>query len=201
MHHQAPLIYRHIITALWLAWALYWAVTALNNKATARRESPGSRLAHVIPLIVGGVLIGRRTMPWPWLSQRLWPPSLTLYCVGVALLVGGLAFTVWARIHLGRNWSGTVTVKEGHELIRSGPYALVRHPIYTGVLTALVGTVMTSGTVRALLGLLIILVSLLRKLAVEEAFMRSTFPGSYQRYCAEVPALVPFTKPPRSAPR
>jgi protein-S-isoprenylcysteine O-methyltransferase Ste14 len=94
-----------------------------------------------------------------------------------------------------------VTVKEGHELIRSGPYAYVRHPIYTGLITAALGTAIISGTLRAALGLVIITVSLLRKLRTEEAFMRDTFPGEYQRYCAQVPALMPFTRVPQSAPR
>ena len=199
MHH-APPIYRNIITALWLAWALFWLLAALSNKTTQRRESPGSRLAHVLPLLAGAVLIAWRTLPWPWLALRLWPVSFSTYCIGVALLVAGLAFSVWARVHLGRNWSGSVTVKQGHELIRSGPYAWVRHPIYTGLLSALLGTVIVSGTVRAVIGFAIIAAALLRKLRIEEGFMRETFPGVYERYCAEVPALIPFTKPRRSAP-
>jgi protein-S-isoprenylcysteine O-methyltransferase Ste14 len=175
-------------------------VSSLRIKAAVRRESIVSRLAHVIPLVVGGVLIGWRDMPWRDLNLRLWPHSLLAYGIGLALLVAGLAFAVWARVHLGRNWSGSVTVKEGHELIRSGPYACVRHPIYTGLITAVLGTAIISGTLRAALGLVIITVSLLRKLRTEEAFMRDTFPGEYQRYCAQVPALVPFTRVPQSAP-
>jgi protein-S-isoprenylcysteine O-methyltransferase Ste14 len=110
------------------------------------------------------------------------------------VLIAGLGFAVWARVHLGRNWSGAVTVKEGHELIRTGPYGYVRHPIYTGVLTGLLGTVICSGTVRAALGFLIIAIALMRKLSIEEAMMRETFPDQYQKYCEKVPALVPFTK-------
>src|SRR5580700_3891433 len=151
MHH-APLIYALIINLLWVAWGIYWLISARSNKTTQQRESAASRWAHVIPLIVGGVLIGWRRMPWPLLTHRLWPVTFTSYCIGVALLAGGLLFSVWARVHIGRNWSGTVTVKQDHELIRSGPYALVRHPIYTGLLTALIGTVLISGTGRALLG-------------------------------------------------
>jgi protein-S-isoprenylcysteine O-methyltransferase Ste14 len=199
--HHAPAIYRQVIGLLWFAWAVYWMVSSLRIKAAVRRESTASRLAHVIPLVVGGVLIGWRDMPWGALNLRLWPHSLLAYGIGLALLVAGLAFAVWARVHLGRNWSGSVTVKEGHELIRSGPYAYVRHPIYTGLITAVLGTAIISGTLRAALGLVIITVSLLRKLRTEEAFMRDTFPDEYQRYCAQVPALMPFTRVPQSAPR
>jgi protein-S-isoprenylcysteine O-methyltransferase Ste14 len=191
-----------LITLLWLAWALYWLVSAFGNKATVRREKLTSRLGYLLPgLVLGGVLLAWRNIPWPWLAQRVWPRSIEAYWIGVALLAAGILFAVWARVHLGRNWSGTVTVKEGHELIRSGPYGLVRHPIYTGLICAVLGTAIASGTVRALVGLSVITLSLLLKLRTEEGFMRETFPGEYERYCAQVPALVPFIKPRRSAPR
>src|SRR5579863_6554340 len=192
--HHFP--YRSLIGLLWLAWILYWGISAVDAKRTQRRESRASRAAHVLPLVIGAGLLGWHV--WgQWLEQRLWPRSLSLYWLGVALIVAGLAFAIWARMHLGRNWSGSVTVKEAHELIRSGPYAYVRHPIYTGLITAVLGTAIISGTLRAAVGLVIITLSLLRKLRTEEAFMRDTFPGEYQRYCAQVPALVPFTRVPR----
>jgi protein-S-isoprenylcysteine O-methyltransferase Ste14 len=199
--HRDALLYRQLMWLLWSAWALFWVLSAAGSKTTKRRESLGSRLAHVVPLTVGFVLIVWHDVPWAWLGERLWPRSFTAYWLGVALLAAGLGFTVWARVHLGRNWSGSVTVKEDHELIRSGPYAYVRHPIYTGLLAAALGTVIASGTVHAALGLLIVAAALLRKLRIEEGFMRETFPGAYERYAAQVPALIPFTRLPRSAPR
>jgi protein-S-isoprenylcysteine O-methyltransferase Ste14 len=187
-----------LILWLWWAWALVWAVAALSNKATRRRESRGSRLAHVVPLLIGGVLLAWRDPPWEVLTQRLWPRSFGVYLIGVALLAAGLGLAVWARVYLGRNWSGTVSVKEGHELIRTGPYAYVRHPIYTGLLAAVLGTAIATGTVGAALGFLIILIGLVRKSRIEEVFMRETFPDEYPRYSAEVPALIPFAKRRRS---
>jgi protein-S-isoprenylcysteine O-methyltransferase Ste14 len=189
-----------LILLLWFAWGAYWMASAVSNKSTRRRESPASRLLHIVPLTLGGMLLAWYDMPGAWLAQRLWGRSLTAWWVGFALLGAGLAFSVWARVHLGRNWSGSVTVKEGHELIRSGPYAYVRHPIYTGLLAAVLGTAIASGSVRAALGFLIIAAALLRKLRVEEGFMRETFPGEYERYSAALPALVPFTRFLRSAP-
>ena len=188
-----------LIGWLWSGWGLYWLLSALRNKATQRRESPASQLAHLLPLALGGALIA-----WPAgsaLGWRLWPPSLTAYGIGVALVIAGLLFASWARVHLGSNWSGTVTIKQGHELIRSGPYAYVRHPIYTGLLAALLGTTVASGTVHAAVGLAIIAVALVRKSRVEEGFMREVFPDTYPRYSAEVPALVPFTRPTHSPTR
>lgn len=195
-------LYRHLILWVWAAWALYWVVSAFGNKAARRREPLGSRIAYALPLVLGAALLAWRGAPWAsMLSLRLWPRSILLYWVGLAVLVAGLGFSVWARVHLGRNWSGAVTVKEDHELIRSGPYGYVRHPIYTGILTGVIGTVICSGTVRAALALLIIAVALIRKLRTEEALMRETFPGQYEQYCEEVPPLVPFTRLQRSAPR
>jgi len=186
-----------LIFWLWLGWGLYWLAAAVRNKATQRREPLLSRLAHVVPLAVGGALLAWPARRWSALSWRLWPPSPAACSIGVALVIAGLAFAIWARVHLGGNWSGTVTVKQDHELIRSGPYAYVRHPIYTGLITALLGTAVASGTVHGVIGLAIIAAAFVRKLRTEEEFMRETFPGEYQRYSAEVPALIPFTRPRR----
>ena len=188
-----------LIGWLWWVWALYWLVSALHIKAIERRESLGSRLAHLVPLAVGGGLIAWASPAWRALAWRFWLPAPAPYWIGVALVIAGLAFAIWARVHLGGNWSGTVTVKQGHELIRSGPYALVRHPIYTGLITALLGTSIASGTVHAAIGLAIIAVSLVYKSRREEEFMRETFPGEYQRYSAQVPALIPLVRPSRPA--
>ena len=199
--HTSALIYRQLMLGLWLAWLLYWVSAAIGAKTTQRRESLLSRLSHVVPLLIGLTLIVWPRVPWGWWSLPLLPHRPLTYAVGLALVMLGLAFTVWARLHLGRNWSGTVTLKEGHELIRSGPYAYVRHPIYTGLLVALLGSAVACGELGALIGWCVVAGAFIRKLRIEERFMREIFPGQYQRYCAEVPALVPFTKLPRSAPR
>lgn len=103
----------------------------------------------------------------------------------------GLLFTVWARRHIGRNWSITVTVKEGHELIISGPYALVRHPIYTGLLLAFVGSALARAEWRGILAIALVFWSLWRKLHIEERWMSEAFGEAYQNYCRQVPALLP----------
>ena len=191
MHHPA-LIYRQLMLWLWLAWVLYWVVSAFSAKTTQRRESLGSRLSHVVPLLIGVALIVWPRVPWDWLSLRLLPPGPLEFALGVVLLAPGLAFTVWARVYLGRNWSGMVTLKQGHELIRSGPYAYVRHPIYTGLLIALLGSALQYGLVRSFLAVLTCAVGLYLKVAAEEEFMVQRFGEAYLRYRRNVNALVPF---------
>ena len=197
-------LYGPAITVLWLAWIIYWLWSAAQTKSTQRRESRASRLSHMLPLLLGVWLIiwPRVSLPGlPWLSRPLLPPSGTRFLIAVLLVAAGLGYTVWARVHLGANWSGSVTQKEQHELIRTGPYAQVRHPIYTGLLVALLGSVIAWGEPRTLLGLAIVSGSFVRKLRIEERFMEELFPEEYPRYRAEVPALVPFTGARRSAPR
>jgi protein-S-isoprenylcysteine O-methyltransferase Ste14 len=105
-----------------------------------------------------------------------------------------MLFSVWARVHLGGNWSGIVTIKHDHELIASGPYAIVRHPIYTGLLVAFIGSAMARGEWRGVLAVLIAWVALWRKLRLEERWMGERFGQQYEAYCRRVPALLPFWK-------
>jgi protein-S-isoprenylcysteine O-methyltransferase Ste14 len=192
--------FRQLILGMWSAWALYWVISAVTAKATQRRESVGSRLSHMLPLLFGVYLITWPQVRLPWMSDPLLPDVVARYWLAAALVAAGLGFTVWARVHLGKNWSGTVTQKQGHELIRSGPYAYVRHPIYTGLIAAALGSAVALGELRGFLGVLIVLGSFWHKLRIEEGFMRELFPGQYERYAADVPALMPFTRARRSAP-
>jgi protein-S-isoprenylcysteine O-methyltransferase Ste14 len=105
-----------------------------------------------------------------------------------------MLFTVWARVYLGGNWSGIVTIKHDHELIASGPYAIVRHPIYTGLLVAFIGSAVARGEWRGVLAVLIAWMALWRKLRLEERWMAERFGQQYEAYCRRVPALVPFWK-------
>ena len=104
----------------------------------------------------------------------------------------GLFVAIWARRYLGRNWSGEITIKVEHELIRSGPYKLVRHPIYTGILIMYVGTAIVTGTWLALVGVALAVLAYVRKIRLEEANMRVAFGPAYEDYCRESQALVPW---------
>src|SRR5208283_1839808 len=116
------------------------------------------------------------------------PWSTWLFWVGAALTATGLLFTVWARIHIGKNWSGIVTIKEGHELITTGPYAIVRHPIYAGLLLAFVGSALARAEWRRVLAVAIAIWAFWHKLRIEEQWMREQFGNAYQEYLQRVAA-------------
>jgi protein-S-isoprenylcysteine O-methyltransferase Ste14 len=181
-----------LIPALWIGWLIYWALESLRTRAVRSQESFFSGLSHTLPLAIGAwMLASPRWLP-AWLSGPVYPRSLLTYWVGVAILVAGLAFSVWARRHLAGWWSSLVTLKEGHQLIRSGPYQWTRHPIYTGLMLGMLGTAVALAEWRGFLAAALMTAALLRKIGIEERVLREAFPGDYDRYRAEVPALVPF---------
>jgi protein-S-isoprenylcysteine O-methyltransferase Ste14 len=184
--HLAP------FAVLWASWLGYWIAAARNVKATRRRESYASRLGQIVPIVFAAALLALDRQELGGLGARFLPDTPAVYWIGLLMAGAGLGFAVWARAHLGSNWSARVTVKEDHELIRSGPYAIVRHPIYTGLLFALLGTAISFGQWRGLVAFACVTISLLLKLRTEERFMRETFPDQYPRYRAEVSTLIPF---------
>lgn len=185
------LILSTIIPALWVVWLVYWWLSARDVKRTTRPEPLASKLAHRAPLMIGVLCFAApRWLPRP-LTARFVPSGLFFPTVGTLMLALGLGFSVWARRHLGRNWSAQVVVKEDHALIRTGPYRRVRHPIYTGILFAMLGMALAIGEWRALLGFAGMVLSFRIKSRHEEARMRETFAeyGEYERHTA---ALIPY---------
>jgi protein-S-isoprenylcysteine O-methyltransferase Ste14 len=187
-----PLVYRYALPAVWLGWLVYWWAASRNVKSTVRREGWPSQLLHIVPFLMAAVLFCVPDVPIAFLRERVvpmteWPFWLGLFVTGVGLLI-----SVWARLHLGKNWSGTITIKKGHELVTSGPYAFVRHPIYSGLLLGFLGTALAIGDWRAVLAFALAAGALWRKLRVEERWMRQQFGDAYERYSRRVAALVPF---------
>ena len=181
-----------VLAALWVAWCAYWLISARDVKAARRRESVASRALHIGPMFIAALLMAVPRLPIVWLNARFVPASVAIHVLGAIPVSTGLGFAAWARVHLGRNWSGEITLKQEHELIRSGPYGLVRHPIYSGLLAAMLGTAIVIGEWRALIALLFFAAAVLRRVSVEERWLREIFPDDYSRYRREVPALIPF---------
>jgi protein-S-isoprenylcysteine O-methyltransferase Ste14 len=185
------MFYRWLILLMWVAWLALWSAMARGVKAPAQSESAASRLTHVVPLLIAGYLLAVPRNPIPLLNERFAPLALWPNALGAALTLAGLAFSVWARLLLAGNWSGAVQVKHDHELIVDGPYRWVRHPIYTGLLVAFVGTALAVGEWRGVFAV-VFAAALCRKLRLEEAVMRRQFGEAYADYAARVPALFPF---------
>lgn len=183
------------ITQAWIVWAVLWTISSLWVKLPVRREPGWSRIAHYGPLVVAVVLLVMHR-PDNWLGSEVVPwHGPARYYVELAFVVVGLAFTLWARVQLAGNWSGSVTVKQQHELITSGPYRLVRHPIYAGALLAFLGTAIAQDQWRSLLAFVIVWLAWWRKWRLEERFMQETFGAAYTNYRARVPAAVPYRLP------
>ena len=184
------------ISMLWLVFTIVWLVAAFSSKRSMQRQSYGSRVVQGSLILVGMLFIFNF---WDvfnnsrgWLTARLIPATPFWALLGAALAVAGVLFCFWARTILGRNWSGTVTIKQDHELILRGPYGFVRHPIYTGLLVGMLGTGIVFGYVRCFIGVLICGFALWLKLQIEERFMVQQFGDQYTHYRQRVRALVPF---------
>ncbi|HTZ83388.1 MAG TPA: isoprenylcysteine carboxylmethyltransferase family protein [Candidatus Acidoferrales bacterium] len=184
--------YEFFFPAVWIAFLLYWRIKAVGAKANQRRESAASGIVRALTFVVVIILLLTTRIPLPWLYRQLWPSGLWAFWIGAAITVAGLLFAVWARRYLGGNWSSAVTIKQDHELITTGPYALVRHPIYTGILTGFLGSAIALSQVRGLVGFILILVVLWAKLRMEEDWMRSEFGEKYVAYAQRTTALVPY---------
>jgi protein-S-isoprenylcysteine O-methyltransferase Ste14 len=132
------------IDAPWLLIIIVWIAGAFSTKRAVRKQSPASRLAHIAEALITVELFIRGPRYLPWFNARFVPKAPATAWIGLLLTYAGIAFVIAARFHLGRNWSGTVTVKQDHTLIRGGPYSVVRHPIYSGFLLAALGTAITA---------------------------------------------------------
>jgi len=168
-----------MLSVLWSIFGLYWLVSALSRKKTKKRESILQRLLYMLPLIFAFSLLFGTAVRRGWLTTRLWPDRLDIAWMGVFLTACGVGIACWARYHLGSNWSGVVTLKEGHELIRTGPYRNIRHPIYTGMLLAILGSAVTVGEVRAAIALVIAWLSFYIKARREESFLSQEFGANF----------------------
>jgi protein-S-isoprenylcysteine O-methyltransferase Ste14 len=186
------LFFRTAFASAWGILVLVWAAGWLTAKPTSRKAAGMQSLTPYLPLLIGFALVELRVLPRTWIAQHLWPRSLIWETTGLALTMLGATFAIWARVTLGRNWSSVPQVKEKHELIVKGPYRLVRHPIYTGLLLAVAGTGLAGNQGMGLLIFVLLFASYTFKIRLEERLMIETFPETYPDYRRRVKALIPF---------
>jgi protein-S-isoprenylcysteine O-methyltransferase Ste14 len=185
-------MYKLVIPGLWASWALLWVILARGTKKTRLGEGFLSQLSYGLPMALALWSLVLTAPPDQFWFRPFLPSSPAFYWTGAALMVIGFAFTVWARLVLGANWSSTVTVKENHELITRGPYRLVRHPIYTGLLLAVIGSALPREDPRAVAAVLVFLFGLLRKAGLEEGRMIATFGEQYRDYRRRTKMIIPY---------
>jgi protein-S-isoprenylcysteine O-methyltransferase Ste14 len=180
------------IIALWVGFAVSWLIAASWSRPAEKHVGVRGELPYRLTLIVGGLVLLVPAHGY-FGPLRFWIVTRHEAWTGTASIAFGFVFAWWARIHLGGLWSGTITTKADHRVVDSGPYAIVRHPIYTGILLAVYATAAVKGTVFGLVGALIVTVGLWMKARVEEGWLASELPpGSYETYRRRVPMLLPF---------
>jgi protein-S-isoprenylcysteine O-methyltransferase Ste14 len=182
-----------LTTVAWSAFILSWIGAAFwadrAEKRPARREAWLYRavtVAGVVLLVAGGEQFSRA-------ADRLWSFEPVVDYALVLVVLSGIAFTWWARLYLGRLWSSSVTKKADHRVVDTGPYAIVRHPIYAGIILACAATAAQLGTGLAVAGVLVLSVGFWIKARLKERFLRGQLgEGAYDAYRQKVPMLVPF---------
>jgi len=181
-----------LLALIWMAWLLSWLVGAFFSGRTEKHVRTWDSRAFHIPILLGAIMLA------PWTAEvlgekPLWNLGDAATYFLAALTAAGCLFTWWARLHLGRFWSNAITRKQGHRVVDTGPYALVRHPIYTGLIGALIATSIAIGLATALLATAIIAFGLWQKARMEERFLTTELGAeTYGSYRRRVPMLVPF---------
>ena len=189
--HGWMVLGRALFGMVWAGWAAYWVIAARHTLTNRRTESLLTGASYRVLLVLGVILLA---FPGHHLSPAnpfLWPQSVVTLAIGLCLAVTGVSIAGWARHHLGKYWSGRITLKVDHHVIQSGPYAFVRHPIYSGILLALLGTVISIGTVQSCIAIALMFASFVRKLTLEERWLCAHLGAEYDEYRRRVKALIP----------
>jgi protein-S-isoprenylcysteine O-methyltransferase Ste14 len=181
-----------LVVIMWGAWLVVWCVLALGTRRGRGLERWPSRVAHFSVVGLGAAIVAVPRLGQGPLGWRIVPDGPGAFIAGAAVVAAGLGFSIWARVQLGRYWSGSVALKQGHKLIRSGPYAIVRHPIYTGAIAAVAGTAVVLGEARGVLALVLVTAAYIRKVVMEERVLAREFGEEHARYRRQVKALLPF---------
>jgi protein-S-isoprenylcysteine O-methyltransferase Ste14 len=184
-----PTIYTIIAYWSWVVLFLVWLPGYFTSKRTVARPHPVRRIVALIFIFVGfGFLFSNRGPT----GILITPQTIGLSVVGLIIDLFFVAFAIWARLVIGRNWANAIALKEGHELVQRGPYAVVRHPIYTGMLFATFGVALTLGTLSAYTGITLLLIGILIRIRDEDELMAQQFSGEHAAYRARTKTLVPF---------
>jgi protein-S-isoprenylcysteine O-methyltransferase Ste14 len=181
-----------VIIIEWAAFAASWLLAAAWSSPVEKRLGMGREMGYRALSIAGGVLLAVPAHGYRG-PLRLWLVDRTEAWISALVIAAGFSFAWWARLHLGALWSAQITAKESHHVVESGPYSIVRHPIYTGILAAVIATAAVKGTIPGLAGMLLIALGVWMKARLEETWLSGELEaGAYQRYRRKIPMLIPF---------
>jgi protein-S-isoprenylcysteine O-methyltransferase Ste14 len=181
----------YLIEIPWLIFVLYWAAGTLKTRRTVATESFASRYGVLFLEVAGFVLIFKESAGIGILGHQIFPETYALAAAGVALTWIGIAIALWARWHLGQYWSARVTLKEDHQLIRTGPYAHFRHPIYSGIILAAIGGALAIDRWQCVAGIAVIILGYSIKAKREESMLTAQFGEAFQEHCRHTGFLLP----------
>jgi len=181
-----------VVPGLWLIILIVWGLAAFQAKKTQQAEALTSRTVHLGLIILSFVLGLTDWLHFGPLGYRFVPEGPAFVILGCLIEALGIGFAILARFHLGQNWSARITIKDDHKLIHDGPYALVRHPIYTGWLLGLIGSALAYGQWGGLLGCALMFAAYWRKILIEERYLMDQFGIEYDLYRQKVKALIPY---------
>ena len=181
-----------LLALIWLAWVVSWVVASFWSGRTKSHVRTWDSWVYRLPILIGAIMLSPWTAGALGASQLYDPGNIGTYLLALVVLFG-ISFTWWARIHLGRFWSNAITHKEDHRVVDTGPYGVVRHPIYTGLIIAILATGVAVATWTSLLGALLISFGEWQKARMEEGFLTAELGAeAYGPYCKRVPMIVPF---------
>jgi protein-S-isoprenylcysteine O-methyltransferase Ste14 len=184
-------VFRLLLGIPWVVFITYWTVGAFKTRATRETEPFASRFAVLAIEVVGYLLIFRTSTGIGFLANRVLPRNLPGPVVGVLLTWSGIALAIWARYHLAEYWSARITIKEGHELIRTGPYTRLRHPIYSGLILATIGSALVIDRWRCVLGLCLVVAGYCFKAKKEESMLSQQFGEAFREHQKHTGFLLP----------
>jgi protein-S-isoprenylcysteine O-methyltransferase Ste14 len=177
---------------MWFATFIYWLVSSFSVKKSVKKQSGWGRILYILCVLLAFSLLFGNYSIFSFLDKPILPQNDYWKITGMILCAVGLIFAIMARIWLGKNWSGRITIKENHELIQTGPYAITRNPIYSGFLLAFAGCSMSLGLLKGYLGIFFLVVCILIKVSKEEAYMQEVFGEKFNSYKAKVKRLIPI---------
>jgi protein-S-isoprenylcysteine O-methyltransferase Ste14 len=184
-------VFHLLVEVPWIVFVLYWIVSAIRTRDTLQTESFASRYAILLIEVAGFVLLFRHSAAIGFLGNRFMHRTLASAIVGSILTWMGIGLAIWARYHLAEYWSARITIKEDHQLIRTGPYARLRHPIYSGIVLAAIGSAVVIDQWRCVLGVCLVLIGYCIKARKEETMLTQQFGDAFREHQKHAGFLIP----------